>query len=183
MQTTLIVMSGLPVAGKSTVAERLSVALSLPILAVDLIAVAMWAAGIPKESTGAAHYKVARAVAAEQLRLGLSVIIDAVNAREGARQMWRSLATEQGVELRIIECVCSDPELHRQRVQQRRRNIPGMAEATWEWVEEQRSVYKPWADDRLVLDTSQRDIADLAAAAIAYVTNGHEASLLFNAAQ
>jgi hypothetical protein len=47
-----------------------------------------------------------------------------------------------------------------------------MAEATWEWVEQQRSAYEPWADERLVLETSQLDIADLAAAAIAYVMNG-----------
>jgi predicted kinase len=172
MPATLIVMSGLPVAGKSTVAERLSAALSLPVLAVDLIAAAMWGAGIPKESTGTAPYQVARALAAEQLRLGLSVIVDAVNAGERTRAMWRSLATEHGVDLRIIECVCSNRELHRQRVGQRRRNIPGMAEATWEWVEQQRSMYAPWADERLVLETSQLDIADLATAAIAYVMYG-----------
>jgi predicted kinase len=172
MPHTLIVMSGLPVAGKSTVAERLSAALSLPVLAVDLVAAAMWAAGIPKESTGRAPYYVARAVAAEQLRLGLSVIVDAVNAGERTRALWRSLAAEHGVELRIIECICSDRELHRRRVERRRRDIPGMAEATWEWVEKQRSVYEPWTDDRLVLETSQHAIADLAAAAIAYVTNG-----------
>jgi predicted kinase len=172
MPATLIVMAGLPVAGKSSVAERLSAALSLPVLAVDLIAAAMWGAGIPKESTGRGPYQVARALAAEQLRLGLSVIVDAVNAGERTRAMWRSLATEQGVDLRIIECACSNRELHRQRVGQRRRNMPGMAEATWEWVEQQRSVYAPWADERLVLDTSQLDIADLATAAIAYVMYG-----------
>jgi predicted kinase len=171
MPPTLIVMSGLPVAGKSSVAERLSAALSLPVLSVDLIAAALWGAGIPKEATGRAPYQVARALAAEQLTLGLSVIVDAVNAGERTRALWRSLAIEHGVDLRIIECVCSDRELHQQRVEQRRRDIPGMAEATWAWVEQQRSVYKPWADERLVLETSQRDIADLAAAAIAYVTD------------
>jgi predicted kinase len=162
-------MTGLLVAGKSSVAERLSAALSLPVLAVDPIAAAMWGAGIPKEATSRAPYQAARAMAAEQLRLGLSVIVDAVNAGERTGALWPSLATEHGVDLRIIECVCSDRELHRQRVEQRRRNIPGMAEATWEWVEQQRSVYVPWADERLVLETSQLDIADLVTAAIAYV--------------
>jgi predicted kinase len=170
MPQTLIVVAGLPVAGKSSVAERLSAARSLPVLSVDLIAAAMWAAGSPKASTGGAPYQVACAVAAEQLRLGLSVsvdAVDAVNAAERTRALWRALAAEHGAELRIIECVCFDRELHRRRVEQRRRDIPGMAEATWEWVEEQRSVYEPWTDDRLVLETSQFDIANLAAAAIA----------------
>jgi predicted kinase len=108
-------------------------------------------------------------VAAEQLRLGLSVVVDVVNPVEAAREMWRSLAIEHGAELVVIECVCSDVEVHRQRVESRRRNIPGMAEVTWERVEERRREYEPWADDRLTLDTAQ-DLESVVAAAISYVT-------------
>ena len=82
----------------------------------------------------------------------------------------RSLAREQGAELLIIECVCSDAELHRKRVESRRRNIPGMAKVTWERVEERRTEYEPWTDNRLVLNTIQgrENIAD---AAVSYVRN------------
>lgn len=155
MRKKLICTSGLPGSGKTTVAERLSARLSLPLLSVDPIEAAMWCWGIPKDMTGRAAYGIVRAVAGEQLRLGLSVVVDAVNPVEAAREMWRSLAREQGAELVVIECVCADTALHRKRVEGRQRNIPGMAEVTWERVEQRRVEYEPWADDRLVLDTAQ----------------------------
>lgn len=171
MQRKLIVMSGLPGSGKSSVAEQLSVALSLPVLSVDPIEAAMWSGGIPKEMTGIAAYTVACTVAREQLRLGLSVVVDAVNPVEAVREMWRALAREQGAQFLVIECVCSDPQRHRKRVDGRTRDIPGMLEVTWERVEERRREYDPWLDDRLVLDTA-RDFEFVADAAVAYARNG-----------
>lgn len=171
MQTKLILMAGMPGSGKSTVAEQLSTALSLPVLSIDPIEAAMWSAGIPKETTGVAAYTVACAVAREQLRLGLSVVVDAVNPVEAAREMWRSLAREQGARFLVIECVCSDPQLHRQRVEGRKRNIPGMPETTWERVEDRRREYEPWTDDRLIVDTA-RGFEGVVDAAVAYVMEG-----------
>src|SRR5258708_29985485 len=100
MRTKLIVMSGLPGSGKSMVAERLSAALSLPVVSIDPIEAAMWRAGIPPAMTGIAAYEVARAAAEENVRLGISIVVDAVNPVEAAREMWRSLAREQGARLR-----------------------------------------------------------------------------------
>jgi predicted kinase len=171
MRTKLIVLSGLPGSGKSIVAERLSAALSLPVVSIDPIEAAMWRAGIPHAMTGIAAYEVARAAAEENVRLGISIVVDAVNPVEAAREMWRSLAREQGARLLVIECVCSDTQLHRQRIENRTRNIPGMAEVTWERVEERRREYEPWVDNRLVLDTAQ-DVAGTSGAAISYVMNG-----------
>lgn len=131
----------------------------------------MRSGGIPKEMTGVAAYTVACAVAREQLRLGLSVVVDAVNPVEAAREMWRSLAREQGAGLLVIECMCSDRQLHRQRVEARTRNIPGLAEVTWQRVEERRREYEPWTDDRLVLDTA-RGFEGVGDAAVAYARNG-----------
>jgi predicted kinase len=169
MRKTLIVLSGLPGSGKSTLAARLSAALSLPVVSVDPVAAAMWAGGIPREMTGLAAYAVVHAIAQAQLTLGLSVVVDAVNPREAYRAMWRSLASGQKAYLAVIECICSDTELHRRRIAARRRGIPGMAEATWEVVEQRRREYEPWVDDRLVLDTAP-DLDEVAAAALAYVT-------------
>jgi predicted kinase len=171
MRTKLILTSGLPCTGKSTIAERLTATLSLPVVSVDPIEAAMWRAGIPREMTGRAAYDIAGAVARENLQYGISVIVDAVNPVEAARQQWRSLAQEQGAALLILECVCSDMWLHRQRVERRTRSIAGMAEVTWDRVEERRREYEPWVDARLVLDTAQ-DIQALTEAALAYIKNG-----------
>jgi predicted kinase len=78
----LIVLSGLPGSGKSMLAEGLSRALSLPVFSVDPIEAAMWRSGLVKVQTGIAAYDVAIALADEHLRLGHSVIVDAVNPVE-----------------------------------------------------------------------------------------------------
>jgi len=75
----LIVLSGLPGSGKSTLAEGISRSLSVPVFSVDPIEAAMWRGGLARAQTGVAAYDVAVTLADEHLRLGHSVIVDAVN--------------------------------------------------------------------------------------------------------
>jgi predicted kinase len=166
---TLIVLSGLPGAGKSVLAESLSRALSIPIFAIDAIEAAMWRAGLAKTETGVAAYEVAQALADEQLRLRHSVIVDAVNPVEAPRAAWRNLAAKHRVSLKIIECVCADEAMLRQRVEARVRNIAGMPEITWARLLQRRAEYEAWTDPRLVLDTSRTSPAQLLAQALNYV--------------
>lgn len=150
----LIVFAGLPAVGKSTIAREAARILRLPWLSVDPIEAALLRSGIDSQQpTGLAAYVVAQAVADEQLSLGQSIIVDAVNAVEEARSAWRRLATAQEVPLLIVECICSDVAIHRQRLEERSRNLTGMREPTWEDVERRRAEYAPWAEERLVLDT------------------------------
>ncbi|WP_326608071.1 AAA family ATPase [Streptomyces sp. NBC_01800] len=149
----LIVMSGLPGAGKSAVAEALGRRLAAPVVSVDPIEAAMSRAGVASsQPTGLAAYVLAEAVADGVLALGQTVIVDAVNAVEAAREQWRSLAEHHGVSVVFIEVVCSDPVVHRQRLEGRSRDIEGFVEPTWEAVERLREEFAPWADQRLVLD-------------------------------
>ena len=111
------------------------------------------------QPTGLAAYLVAEAVADGILALGQTVIVDAVNAVEPARGQWRALAARHRVRLAVIEVVCSSPELHRQRLEERDRGIEGFDEPTWADVERVRAGYEPWTDRHLVLDS----VADLPA--------------------
>src|ERR1700738_3554635 len=91
----LIVLSGLPGSGKSTLAEGLSRALSVPVFSVDPIEAGMRRSGLAEAAqTGIAAYYVAQTLADEHLRLGHSVIIDALNPVEAPRAAWRSLAAK-----------------------------------------------------------------------------------------
>ena len=150
----IIATSGLPGAGKSTIAEGLSQKLQTPVFSVDPIEAAMWVSGLAPTETGIAAYRVAEALAAENLRLGHSVIIDAVNPVDAARAMWRNLSDTHRVPLTFIEVICSDATLHRQRIDARVRNIDGMPEVTWEQVLERKAEFEDWTDDRLLLDTA-----------------------------
>lgn len=153
-QSRLIVTAGLPGSGKSSVAKWLARAIHAPVLSVDPIEAAMWRADIPKTMTGMAAYEIAAAVAEENLKLDLTVIVDAVNPVEAARATWVRVAERQKSSLIFVECYCSDTSIHRQRIENRVRGIVGMPEITWKRVEERRAEYEPWSMDRITLDTA-----------------------------
>src|SRR5258708_27016013 len=111
--------AGPPGCGKRAWAEGLSRHFSLPLFSVDPIEAAMWRGGLPRDQTGIAAYTVAQALAEEHLRLGHSVVIDAVNPVEAPRAAWRNLPTKYRADLKIIECVCADEAPHRPPIQPR----------------------------------------------------------------
>jgi predicted kinase len=165
----LVVLSGLPGAGKSAVADGLGRRLGATVLSVDPIEAAIWRCGIPPSfETGVAAYEVAVVLAENQLRLGLPVIGDAVNSSEIARDMWRQAARRAGVPVRVIEVVCSDEEVHRRRLAGRVRGIDGFPEPTWDEVLARRDGWEAWQDDRLLID-SVGPVADNVDRALAYV--------------
>lgn len=151
----LIVMSGLPGTGKSTLAESIARNLKLPILSVDPIESAIIKAGIAKSfETGYAAYTVADSLAREQIKIGSSVIIDAVNAEDEGKQVWIDCAESLRIPLIVIECRINNTELHRKRLEERVRGLHGFKEITWERVEERRKSYTPWEVDALTLEMS-----------------------------
>ncbi len=164
-------MCGLQGTGKSTIAGQLARQLPAPVLPVDPVEVALWAAGIDRDQpTGLAAFVVVGALASTMLKLGQTVVVDAVNDAEMAREQWRDLAARHEVPLRFVEVVCSDPALHRQRLESRRDNeVAGAAEPTWESVEARRAGFEGWADDRLVVD-SVDPVPDNVRRVLAYVT-------------
>ena len=153
----LVVTAGLPAAGKSTIAEVVGNRLGLTLLSVDPIEAAILSAGIDSEQpTGLAAYLVAEAMAEGVLANGRGVVIDAVNAVEPARDQWVKLAERQGAMLRFLEVVCSDPEIHRERLAARagRHAVADTAFA----VEQSLDEWEPWTGDaaavpRVTLDS------------------------------
>lgn len=154
MKQQIIVVSGLPGSGKSTLAEELAAKLKLPLLSVDPIESAIIKAGFDKGyKTGHAAYLVAKNLAVEQIKTGSSVIIDAVNAEEDAKDTWRNLATDSQLPLVLIETTLAEDE-HRKRIQARIRNLHGIPEVTWGRVVERRGAYTQWKEPTLKIDSS-----------------------------
>jgi predicted kinase len=170
----LIVLSGLPATGKSAIADRLGRAIGAPVVSVDPIEDALLRSGIaPDQPTGLAAYVVAATIAEETLALDQSVIVDAVNGVAEAKAWWRDLAHRAGVPLVVIETVCSDPELQRNRLASRDRGLAAFAEPSWEAVVRRRDEWADWTEERLVLD-AVRPLEANVALAMAWVRRaGH----------
>ncbi|RYE78391.1 MAG: ATP-binding protein [Hyphomicrobiales bacterium] len=153
----LIVFSGLPGSGKTTLARELATRRSAAYLRIDSIEHVLRKA-LPGNDVGAAGYAMALAIAGENLSLGVAVVADCVNPVAESRAGWHELARASSVPHLDIEVVCSDKAEHRRRVEQRRSDIPGFVVPDWASVETH--DYQPWAGNRLIVDTAVLPVED-----------------------
>ncbi|AKA81337.1 AAA family ATPase [Pseudomonas synxantha] len=165
----LIVFSGLPGSGKTTIAMELARQIGAVYLRIDVIEQALRDAAVLMGDVGASGYGVANALALSNLRLGQRVIADCVNPVRESRQAWQAVATTAGVELINIQVVCSDQQEHRRRVQSRVGDVPGLTSPTWQSVLVHE--YEPWDEPAFRLDTARMTPAQAVATAHAHLFN------------
>lgn len=169
----LVVISGLPGTGKSAVAAELAARSGSVHLSVDPIEDALLGAGLPRSwETGVAAYEAARAVAEQNLALGRTVVVDAVNDSEPARDTWRTAAAHAGAPLAFVLLTLDDEVEHRRRLAGRRRGLSHLPEPSWDQVVARAAAYAPWAEGACLRADAARPVDELATELLERLTGG-----------
>lgn len=147
-------LTGLPGTGKSTLADLLGRRTGSPAFAGDWLLGALAPHGIlngvDRPTLLAAYYDLLASLVTRQLLLGQSAVVDCV-LDDAVLSAWRTNVGKHDGRL-VVECVCSNEIVHRQRVEGRRRGIPGWHEVGWDHVERMRAEFRPVTDKHLTLD-------------------------------
>lgn len=155
----LIVLSGLPGTGKTTIGKALAARLSAAYVRVDEIEHALKRYLGEAQDIGAAGYAVAMAMATSNLLLGNTVVADSVNPVPESRVGWRSvIGAIQGGLIVEVELVCSDSFEHQRRVEKRVSDIADFVQPSWSAV--QSHHYVSWTEPRLIVDTASMTVLE-----------------------
>ncbi len=153
----LIVFAGLPGTGKSSIARGLARKIGAVWLRVDSIEQAIRESGVVGGSLDDAGYRVAYAMALDNLSVGCDVIADSVNPWMLTRNAWRNVGLQANARVVEVETLCTDREEHRRRVETRTNDVPGLVLPDW-----QATIgrdYHSWDRDHVTIDTACRSVA------------------------
>jgi predicted kinase len=152
----LFLFAGLPGSGKTSVSRLLAMRLQATHLRIDTIEQGL--RELCRIAVEAEGYRLAYRVAADNLNLGLDVVVDCCNPLQLTRREWRQVAYDSDAAIVNIEVICSDPAEHRDRVESRNTDIPGLQLPDWQAVQDR--PYEQWTEPRLVLDTAGKTVLE-----------------------
>lgn len=148
----LIILAGLPGVGKTTIAREVARETGAVHVRIDSIEQHLRDSGEITGPMDDAGYRIAYAIAEQNLRRGCSVIADCVNPLELTRNAWRDTARRSGAGVVEVEVICSDQNRHRHRVEHRKTDIPGLRLPSWDDVLARKYEYEPWDREHIIVD-------------------------------
>jgi predicted kinase len=142
MQASLILFSGLPGTGKSTLAGKLARELRMPLLCIDRVI-----GSVPANADVAfwdSKVAILLGLMSHQLELGLSVIVDSVFMNKD-RYHAREIARRHDARFLPVHVYISDEAVWQERVTKRYNEMNDPAVASWERIQHQRQHFREWA--------------------------------------
>jgi predicted kinase len=157
----LVVFAGLPGTGKSSLAR--AVARELRALYLDKDTIKDVVIAVAREMkieqgsdlAGPVSYEMLVVLARDNLSLGLSVVLDSPAGYRHFREQVSELAKARKASLKLIECICTDESLLRQRVEDRGRELPSYRARDWADYQSNRARFEGLTERRLVVDTAE----------------------------
>lgn len=150
----LYIFGGLPASGKTMLSKHVAETLKAMHLRIDTIETIMKNAGF--SVTRDEGYRIAYAVAEDNLKLGIPVIADSVNSIEITRAAWRNVAHICNVSFLEIEIICSDKTEHQKRAEARTADLPGHYQPSWKSIVNRE--YELWETADIVIDTAGKTL-------------------------
>ncbi|MGH3827941.1 MAG: AAA family ATPase [Pseudonocardiaceae bacterium] len=154
--SAVVVFTGLPGTGKSTMADLTAKTMAAPAFAGDWLLGALTPAAralaqLDRQTYLELYHGLLRSLITRQLLLRQSAIVDCL-VPDDVLDAWRLLAADHEAQLSVVECVCTDVTVHRGRVEGRVRNIPGWHEVGWDHVQRMRAEVPALRTERLIID-------------------------------
>ena len=149
----LVLITGLPGTGKSTIAMHLARRLRATVLRTDVIRKQLFPQPNYTEEEKELVYKVTFLIAEYLLRAGKNVILDGTFYKRSLRERVYRLARDLRKRLIIVEC-CAPEAVVKQRMEARakKKNIP--TDADFEVYKKIRDQFEPLRRQRVIVDTS-----------------------------
>ncbi len=146
-------MRGYPGTGKSTIARLLATALHAPLIDRDIIrktAVDLFG-NLPQ--VGQFSYELMFALVREQLRLGLSVVVDTPLTYRTTYEQCKELAQSFQTPMLVVHCQCPS-EVQKRRLEGRKGKVSEFQITSWEEWEQWKSRFEEFEDGGCIIDTS-----------------------------
>jgi predicted kinase len=150
----LVLVTGLPATGKSTIAKNLARKLRGTLLRTDRIRRRLLEKPSYTQEEKELIYRVMFLISEYLLRSGVTVVLDGTFYLRSLRRQVYSLAGKAKSRLVIIECVC--PEYVVRRRLERRAMRRSLSDADYEVYKKLKAEYEPIRRRHIVVDTSKR---------------------------
>ena len=154
MKPLLIVFSGLPGVGKTTLAKKLAEYYKAAYFRIDTIEQGL--RDLCKVNVQGEGYRLTYRIAKDNLAIGNAVVIDCCNPWNLTRDEWEQVSIQSNALLIDIEIVCKDKVEHKLRVIKRHNDIENLILPSWEEIEKRK--YEEWTKAVIRIDTSNYSI-------------------------
>lgn len=149
----LIMVTGLPATGKSTIAKNLAKRLHGTLLRTDLIRKELLSRPRYTKEEKELVYEVMLLIAKYLLRSGATVILDGTFYKRSLRGKVYGVAAKTKSDLKIIRCACPESVIRR-RMERRTRRRRNLSDADYQVYKKIAAEFEPITRKHIVVDTS-----------------------------